>query len=76
VVPRFVEPRLDVGTASTRVLFRGRLNVVAVLAVGGGGGGGGDDNEEDSGWELLVIFWPGANWERTSVMCYVGISSS
>lgn len=35
------------GSASTRVLLRGRLNVVAVLAVGGGGGGGDVGEEGD-----------------------------
>lgn len=35
------------GGASTRVLCRRRLNVVAVLAVeGGGGGSDGDDGDE------------------------------
>jgi len=54
-VPKFVEPgpSIDVGSVSTWVLLRGRLNVVAVLAVDGGGGGGGgddvDDSDEDSG---------------------------
>ena len=48
VVPRFVEPSIDVGGASTRVLLRARLNVVAVVAVGGGGGGG-DNGDKMSG---------------------------
>ena len=48
------------GNASTRVLLRGRPNVVTVLAVGGGGGGGDDGDIGDicdkvSGRELVIF---------------------
>lgn len=35
------------GGASTRVLLRGRLNAVALFAVGGGGGGGDEGDKGD-----------------------------
>jgi len=63
VVSRFVEPSNVVGGASTRVLLRALLNVVALLAVEGGGGGGDEGDIGDIWDELssLLIFGPGVN---------------
>lgn len=62
MVSRFVEPSTDVGGASTRVLLRARLNVVAVLAVGGGGGGDvGDVGDICDEVSVLLIFRPVLN---------------
>ena len=38
------DPGIDFGGASTRVLVRGRPNVVVVAVDGGGGGGDNGDN--------------------------------